>query len=56
MLQSTGVTPPLVFAGGVARNPCMAALVGREYELLIPQEPDLVGALGAALHAARTTP
>jgi len=53
MLEHTRVEPPLVFAGGVARNPCMAELVGRYYDILIPEEPDLVGALGAALHAAQ---
>jgi len=49
MLEQTHVNPPLVFAGGVARNPCMAQLVQYHYDLLIPPEPDLVGALGAAL-------
>jgi predicted CoA-substrate-specific enzyme activase len=43
----------IVFTGGVAKNPCMRALLedklGRR--ILSPQNPQLVGALGAALLA-----
>ena len=53
MLRRLGLEPPLVFAGGAARNPCLVRLlqdvVGEG--MLIPQEPDYVGALGAALFA-----
>lgn len=51
MLNRIGLHMPLVFAGGVAHNPCMVKLIqdktGRE--LLIPPDPDAVGAYGAAL-------
>ncbi|MDI6900616.1 MAG: acyl-CoA dehydratase activase [Anaerosomatales bacterium] len=42
---------PLVFAGGVARNPAMVALVtgGFEGDVLVPAEAQIVGAYGAAL-------
>ncbi|HEY3317618.1 MAG TPA: acyl-CoA dehydratase activase [Coriobacteriia bacterium] len=44
---------PLVFAGGVARNPAMARLIadGFDGEVLVPEECQTVGALGAALSA-----
>ncbi len=44
---------PLVFAGGVARNPAMACLIadGFDGEVLVPEECQTVGALGAALWA-----
>jgi predicted CoA-substrate-specific enzyme activase len=53
MLRRIGFTPPLLFAGGVARNPCMVRLLAEVLgcELLRPEEPDHVGALGAALSA-----
>jgi len=51
MLGRVGLAAPVVFVGGVAQNPCIARLLadalGREP--LIPAEPDLTGALGAAL-------
>lgn len=55
MLERLGWEPPVVFSGGVARNPfVLEALAER---LGIPVEaaehPDLLGALGAALHGAR---
>jgi predicted CoA-substrate-specific enzyme activase len=53
MLRRTGCVAPLVFAGGVARNPCAVALVSEWLGLpaLVPEDPDAVGALGAALCA-----
>jgi len=53
MLRRMGFTPPLLFAGGVARNPCMVKLLAEALDcpLLTPAEPDHVGALGAALSA-----
>lgn len=59
MLSRVGVQFPVVFAGGVARNPCVRELLSRKLnarlgeELLVPDEPDMNGALGAALWAAR---
>jgi predicted CoA-substrate-specific enzyme activase len=50
MLTRVGVEYPLVFAGGVARNKCVVkqlqTLLGGE--IVIPENPDLVGARGAA--------
>ena len=47
---------PLVFAGGVANNEAMVALVrdGFGGDVVIPDEAQTVGALGAALHAMGT--
>jgi len=45
--------PWIVFSGGVARNPCIRRLLQEQLpgtEIRVPQDPDLVGALGAALH------
>lgn len=58
MLGRVGGGMPLVFTGGVANNPCVLRLLwdalgahpGRD--ILVPDEPDMVGALGAALSAA----
>jgi predicted CoA-substrate-specific enzyme activase len=53
-LKRVGASGPLVFAGGVARNPAMVALV-REYyadEVLVPEHAQTVGAFGAALSAS----
>ena len=54
MLQRVGVEPPVVFAGGAARNPCLvevlSGMLGRPVH--VPSEPQMVGALGAALLAA----
>ncbi|WP_022662247.1 acyl-CoA dehydratase activase [Paucidesulfovibrio longus] len=55
MLRRVGLTPPLVFVGGVANNPCVRALLAGELRLvpgeslLLPDEPDMTGAVGAAL-------
>lgn len=55
MLSRVGLQLPLVFVGGVAHNPCVRDLLARELglspgsSLLIPDEPDMTGALGAAL-------
>jgi len=58
MLRRVGLEPPLVFAGGVARNPCLVELLGQALgcEVLLPDQPDLVGALGAALHGRSSSP
>lgn len=51
MLRRVAKPGPIVFTGGVARNPCLQALLRQELqgELLMPEHPQLVGALGAAL-------
>jgi predicted CoA-substrate-specific enzyme activase len=55
MLRRVGMAPPLLFAGGVAHNPCIRALLEEHLGLpvIVPVMPDLVGALGAALHGQR---
>lgn len=55
-LKRVGAAGPLVFAGGVARNPAMVALVtaGFSGEVLVPDEAQIVGAYGAALSARDT--
>ncbi|MCE5334066.1 MAG: acyl-CoA dehydratase activase [Desulfobacteraceae bacterium] len=53
MLRRVGMTPPLVFAGGVAHNPCVVRLFEEKLGQfpIVPHDPDMVGALGAALYA-----
>lgn len=55
MLRRVSTNGSLVFSGGVARNRCIAELIEREIgaNLLVPDNPDMVGALGAALHGSR---
>jgi len=55
MVRRIGVQPEVVFAGGVAHNPCIARLLGERLglDIRIPDNPQIVGALGAALHAAQ---
>lgn len=52
MLGKVGATHPLVFAGGVAHNPCIVRMLVEQLglPLSIPEDPDSVGALGAALY------
>ena len=52
MLRRVGEEPPLLFAGGVAHNVCVRALLeeGLGQDVSVPANPDLVGALGAALY------
>ena len=54
MLKRVMVTEPLLFAGGGALNPCLVALLRRELgdEVYVPNAPEMLGALGAALLAA----
>ena len=55
LAERVGVRPPVAFTGGVALNAAMAAALGRElrHRLVIPPDPRVTGALGAALIAAR---
>jgi len=54
-LRRIRATPPLLFAGGGAKNPALVELVGAGYDgdVLLARDPQTVGALGAALHATR---
>jgi predicted CoA-substrate-specific enzyme activase len=50
-LARVGARGPLVFAGGVAKNPAMVAFVSDLFDgrVLVPRDCQTVGALGAAL-------
>lgn len=54
MLRRVGGESPVVFAGGVAHNPCMCQLLSESVSgaMIVAQDPDVVGALGAALIGA----
>jgi len=56
-LHRARAAPPLLFAGGGARNPALVDLItaGMEGDVLVAPDPQLVGALGAALHALDET-
>lgn len=53
MLHRIGYTDTIVFSGGVAKNPCIVKLLEERLfiKVLVPQLPDIVGAIGAALYA-----
>jgi len=55
MVKYVGIKEKVVFTGGVARNAGMVAALEKELKvkLTIPAEPQLAGALGAALLAQR---
>ena len=57
ILRRVGVTPPVLFAGGVAHNPCIRTLLEDSLgmPLIVPEQPDLVGALGAALYGSNAS-
>jgi (R)-2-hydroxyacyl-CoA dehydratese activating ATPase len=54
MLKRVGSARPLLFSGGVARNKCVVELLKQELktELIVPENPEMIGALGAALYGA----
>ncbi|MFA7013960.1 MAG: acyl-CoA dehydratase activase [Desulfobacterales bacterium] len=51
MISRVSSEGDIVFTGGVAKNPCMRAMLSEKLtrKVLVPQDPQLVGALGAAL-------
>ena len=53
MVKRIGPNPIITFAGGVAKNPGVQRALERELgvSLVVPPEPQIVGALGAALIA-----
>ena len=55
MVRRVGVEKEVVFIGGVAKNIGVVTLLGKHLgvELLVPQNPQIVGALGAALVVQR---
>ena len=54
MINRVSSQGDIVFSGGVAKNPCMVAFLAEKLgrRVLIPENPQCVGALGAALLAA----
>lgn len=53
MLERIGCDGEIVFSGGVARNPCILDMLRNHFpdvQISSPKSPDLVGAMGAALH------
>jgi len=55
MTGNIGITPRVIMSGGVAKNAGVVALMSERLGVAIsvPEEPQIVGALGAALMAAR---
>jgi predicted CoA-substrate-specific enzyme activase len=53
MINRVSSDGDIVFTGGVAKNPCMSTLLEEKLnrKVLIPSEPHMAGALGAALLA-----
>jgi predicted CoA-substrate-specific enzyme activase len=53
MARRVGIKEKAVFAGGAALNQCLCRLVGDKLgiELTVPPEPQIVGAIGAAILA-----
>jgi len=54
MINRVSSNGPIVFTGGVAKNPCMKELLYRKLDrdIMIPSDPQLAGAFGAALLSA----
>ena len=54
MINRVASEGDIVFTGGVAKNPCIIAFLAEKLErkVLIPENPQFVGALGAAMLAA----
>ena len=54
MINRVSSDGDIVFTGGVAKNPCMATFLEEKLgrTVLLPENPQLIGALGAALLAA----
>lgn len=57
MVKSIGIKPPVAMTGGVAKNPAVVKLMEERLglSLFLPPEPQITGALGAALIARQET-
>lgn len=55
MINRVSTEGKIVFTGGVAKNPCMVALLSEKLgrQVLIPEDPQSTGAFGAALLAQK---
>lgn len=56
LVKRVSTTPEIVFAGGVAKNPCIKCLLNDALgcEVKVPGDPQMVGAYGAALIAQQS--
>jgi len=54
MLKRVTITDAVLFAGGVALNPCMVQILQEvtDRKMVVPENPQMLGALGAALIAS----
>jgi predicted CoA-substrate-specific enzyme activase len=56
MLNRIGFGEVIAFSGGVANNPCIVQMVRERLENIqvkVPDNPSIIGAMGAAIEAAR---
>jgi len=53
LLKRVSTAPDIVFGGGVAKNPCLKSLLKDALgcEVMIPKDPQIIGAYGAAIIA-----
>ena len=52
LVQNVGFTQPLFFTGGVTKNKCIRKMLEEKYgEVIIPDNPQLISAMGAAVIA-----
>jgi predicted CoA-substrate-specific enzyme activase len=58
LAKSAGLTPPLMLSGGVANNPAVPKILEEElgHPVELPENPQLMGAYGAALIALEGSP
>jgi predicted CoA-substrate-specific enzyme activase len=54
LVARVGVAPPVAMTGGVAKNRDVVVEIGKAVgcEIAVPESPQLIGALGAAIYAA----
>jgi predicted CoA-substrate-specific enzyme activase len=57
MARGVGIKPPITMTGGVAKNPAIVKLMQDRlgFPIILPPEPQITGALGAALIARQET-
>jgi predicted CoA-substrate-specific enzyme activase len=58
MVRNVGIVPPLMLSGGVARNEAVRAMIADAtgQDVIVPREPQLMGAYGAALLGGAAQP
>lgn len=55
LLKRVGLNGEIFFAGGVAFNKCIKELIEKElkHPVFVPQDPQIIGALGAAIYGSK---